>query len=244
MMTDLENKVALVTGGSRGIGRAIAIALAHAGCDVAISYKKADDDARETVQAIEATGRKAIAVKGDMTDPLFVQWMVEQVEQGLGAVDILINNAGMTLIQKLDDITVDDWELVLKTNLMSAFVLCQAVIPKMREKQWGRIIMMSSVAAQLGGVIGPHYAASKAGMIGLAHSYAHLLAKEGITSNAVAPALVETDMIKGNPNITPGLIPVGRFGEVSEVSSAVLMLAQNGYITGQTLNVNGGWYMS
>ncbi|MGG5288662.1 SDR family NAD(P)-dependent oxidoreductase [Pseudomonas shirazensis] len=243
-MTDLENKVALVTGGSRGIGRDIAIALAYAGCDVAISYNKADDDANETVRAIEAAGRKAVAVKGDLTDPVVIQEMVEQVEQGLGAVDILINNAGMTLIQKLDDITVDDWELVLKTNLMSAFVLSQAVIPKMREKQWGRIIMMSSVAAQLGGVIGPHYAASKAGMIGLAHSYAHLLAKEGITSNAVAPALVETDMIKGNPNITPGLIPVGRFGQVSEVSSAVLMLAQNGYITGQTLNVNGGWYMS
>src|ERR1700724_2910126 len=114
--------------------------------------------------------------------------------------------------------------------------------PGPRPRKWGRIIIMSSIAAQTGGVIGPHYAASKAGPIGLAHSYAAMLAKEGITSNVIAPALIETDMIKGNPAIKPTLIPIGRFGTVDEVSSIAVMLAGNGYITGPPIHVHGGWY--
>jgi 3-oxoacyl-[acyl-carrier protein] reductase len=114
----------------------------------------------------------------------------------------------------------------------------------MRARRWGRIINLSSVAAQLGGVVGPHYAASKAGILGLTHAYAALLAGEGITVNAIAPALIETDMVRNNPNARPTLIPVGRFGSVDEVAQVAVMLATNGYITGQTINVNGGWYMS
>ena len=114
----------------------------------------------------------------------------------------------------------------------------------MMEQKWGRIINMSSVAAQLGGVIGPHYAASKAGLIGLTHSYAHLLAKNGITVNAITPALIETEMVTNNPNARADLIPVGRFGTVGKVASVVVMLVGNGYMTGQTIGVNGGWYMS
>jgi len=114
----------------------------------------------------------------------------------------------------------------------------------MRARRWGRLIFVSSVAAQLGGIVGPHYAASKAGMLGLMRSYAHVLAKEGITSNAIAPALIETDMVRGNLNAKPDLIPVGRFGDVEETAAAALLLAGNGYITGQTSNVNGGMYMS
>ena len=110
--------------------------------------------------------------------------------------------------------------------------------------RWGRIVNLSSVAAQTGGVVGPHYAASKAGILGLTHSYASLLATEGITVNAIAPALIETEMVTGNPNARPGLIPVGRFGTVDEVAGAAVLLARNGYITGQTINVNGGWFMS
>jgi 3-oxoacyl-[acyl-carrier protein] reductase len=113
----------------------------------------------------------------------------------------------------------------------------------MRATQWGRIINLSSVAAQTGGVVGPHYAASKAGIMGLTHSYAHLLAKEGITVNCIAPALIETEMVTSNPNAKPDLIPVGRFGTVEETADVAVMLARNGYITGQTINVNGGWYM-
>ena len=133
---------------------------------------------------------------------------------------------------------------MLAINLKSVFLVTQAVLPKMRAARWGRIINLSSVAAQLGGVVGPHYAASKAGILGLTHSYALLLAKEGITVNAIAPALIETEMVTGNPNARADLIPVGRFGTVDEVADAAVLLATNGYITGQTINVNGGWYMS
>src|SRR5215469_12016511 len=126
----------------------------------------------------------------------------------------------------------------------SAIALSQAVLPGTRAQKWGRIINLSSVAAQTGGVVGPHYAASKAGMIGLTHSLANLLVKEGITVNAIAPALIATGMVTSNPDANPGIIPVGYFGAVDDVSSVVVLLAKNGYITGQTINVNGGWYFS
>jgi 3-oxoacyl-[acyl-carrier protein] reductase len=126
----------------------------------------------------------------------------------------------------------------------SLLLVTQAVLSGMRSAGWGRIINLSSVAAQTGGVVGPHYAASKAGLIGVTHSYASRFAKEGITANAIAPALVETDMIHGNPNVRPDLIPVGRFGAVDEVAGVAVMLARDGYVTGPTINVNGGWCMS
>jgi 3-oxoacyl-[acyl-carrier protein] reductase len=166
------------------------------------------------------------------------------VESSLGSIDILVNNAGINPAYPLDDIGLAEWNQVITTNLTSSFLVSQAVIPGMRERHWGRLIMLSSVAAQTGGVIGPHYAASKAGMLGLVHSYANLLAREGITANAIAPALIETDMIRGNDKIKPTLIPIGRFGRAEEVAQAAVMLACNGYITGQTINLNGGWYMS
>lgn len=155
-----------------------------------------------------------------------------------------MNNAGISRPQPLAEITEQDWDDVLSINLKSMFLVTQAVLPAMRQRKWGRIINLSSVAAQLGGVIGPHYAASKAGAIGLTHSYAGLLAREGITANAIAPALVETEMVTSNPKARPALIPIGRFGNVEEVADVVVMLASNGYITGQTISVNGGWYMT
>ena len=169
---------------------------------------------------------------------------MQTVEAELGPVAILVNNAGVTRPQPLDQITEQDWDEMLAVNLKSMFLVTQAVLPTMRAARWGRIINLSSVAAQTGGVVGPHYAASKAGILGLTHSYAHLLAKEGITVNAIAPALVETEMVTSNPNARPDLIPVGRFGTVEETADVAVMLARNGYITGQTINVNGGWYMS
>lgn len=243
-MDSLTHKVALVTGASRGIGRETALSLARAGCDVAVNCVKSVEEANQVVAEITALGRRACVVQADVTQPNQVAQMVAQVEEKLGAISILVNNAGITRIQPLDQITEADWHEVLNANLTSTFLVSQAVLPAMRKAQWGRLIMMSSVAAQLGGVIGPHYAASKAGMIGLMHSYAHMLAKEGITANVIAPALIETDMIRGNPNIRPDLLPVGRFGRVDEVADVVVLLARNGYMTGQTLNVNGGWYMS
>ncbi|WP_296179967.1 3-oxoacyl-ACP reductase family protein [Pseudomonas sp. UBA1879] len=243
-MDSLENKVALVTGASRGIGRETALSLARAGCDVAVNCVKSIDEANQVVAEIAALGRRACVVLADVTQADQVAQMVEQVQETLGAISILVNNAGMTRIQPLDQITEADWNQVMTANLTSTFLVSQAVLPAMRKAKWGRLIMLSSVAAQLGGVIGPHYAASKAGMIGLVHSYAHMLAKEGVTANAVAPALIETDMIRGNPNIRPDLLPVGRFGQADEVAETVVLLARNGYMTGQTVNINGGWYMS
>ncbi len=169
--------------------------------------------------------------------------MVATIESELGPVQILINNAGISRQQPLDEILENDWDEIIDVNLKSAFLVSQAVLSQMRSKHWGRIIMMSSVAAQTGGVIGPHYAASKAGMIGLTHSYAALLAKEGITVNAVAPALIATEMMAQNKKARADLIPIGRFGSTEEVADVVIMLVKNGYMTGQTINVNGGWYM-
>jgi 3-oxoacyl-[acyl-carrier protein] reductase len=166
------------------------------------------------------------------------------VEWELGPVDILINNAGMLWQKPLEEITEADFDAMIAINLKSAFLVTQRVLPAMREKKWGRIVNLSSVAAQTGGVTGPHYAASKAGMHGLTHSYARHLLKEGITVNTIAPALIETEMVTENLQVTPEVVPVGRFGVGEEVAQVIVMLAHNGYITGQTINVNGGWYMS
>ncbi len=244
MSHGLAGRVALVTGGDRGIGRAIAEAFAEAGSNVGVNYLKNAAAAAEVCRAIEQRGRRAMAVQADVSKSADVHRMVEAVEKSLGSIDILVNNAGISRPQKLEDITENDWDEILAVNLKSAFLVTQAVIPGMRARRWGRIINISSVAAQTGGVVGPHYAASKAGLHGITHSYANLLVKEGITANAIAPALVETDMVRANPRATPALIPVGRFGTVEEVASVALMLASNGYMTGQTISVNGGWYMT
>ena len=243
-MSELADRIALVTGASRGIGRAIALGLARAGAHVAVNFRTRETEAYETCAAIERLGRRAVAVRGDVSVAADAAQLVARVEAALGPVAVLINNAGITRPQPLAEITEQDWDEVLAINLKSLFLVTQAVLPGMRVARWGRIINLSSVAAQLGGVVGPHYAASKAGILGLTHSYAHLLAKEGITVNAIAPALIETEMVTSNPNARPDLIPVGRFGGVDEVARVAVMLAENGYITGQTINVNGGWYMS
>ncbi|MEO8076609.1 MAG: 3-oxoacyl-ACP reductase family protein [Acidobacteriota bacterium] len=243
-MTDLKGRIALVTGGNRGIGAAIAVALARAGADVALTYLTREHDARETAARIEALGRRALVVQADVAVRADLTRMTAAVADGLGDVDVLVNNAGIIRAQPLDEITERDWDELIAVNLTSVFLVTQAVVLVMRRAKWGRIINLSSVAAQLGGVVGPHYAASKAGILGLTHSYAALLAKEGITVNTIAPALVRTEMVTSNPRARADLIPVGRFGEVDEVAAAAVMLAGNGYITGQTLNVNGGWYMS
>jgi 3-oxoacyl-[acyl-carrier protein] reductase len=243
-LESLQGKIALVTGASRGIGLEAALALAQAGADVAINYLRSQNEAAQLVQQIKRMGRRALALQADVSRAGEVNRMMAALEASFGGVDILVNNAGINPGKPFAELTLEDWNSTLHTNLTSAFLLSQAVLTHMRGRRWGRILFLSSVAAQTGGVIGPHYAASKAGMLGLMHSYANLLAKEGITSNAIAPALIETDMIRNNPAIRPDLIPIGRFGRSSEIADAVVFLASNGYITGQTLNLNGGWYMS
>jgi 3-oxoacyl-[acyl-carrier protein] reductase len=238
----LGSRVALVTGASRGIGEAIALALAEAGAAVAVNYKSRAADADAVRDRIRALGRRSIAIAADVSLAADVQRLVGEVRSGLGPIDVLVNNAGIARAQKLDEITEADWDQIIDGNLKSCFLVTQAVLPDMRSRRFGRIINLSSVAAQIGGVISPQYAASKAGMLGMTRYYARHLAREGITVNAIAPALIETDMVTSNPNARPDLIPVGRFGSVDEVSDVAVMLAGNGYITGQTINVNGGWF--
>ena len=244
MIDDLTSRVALVTGGSRGIGRAIALALARAGADVAVNCRKSVQEAVDLCAELRRMGRRSVPVAADVSVGADVLRLVAAATNELGPVSILINNAGVASAQPIDQLTEDSWNEVIANNLTSAFLMTQAVLPDMRARRWGRVINISSVAAQLGGVIGPHYAASKAGMLGLTHSYASLLAREGITVNAIAPALIQTDMILGNPRARPELIPAGRLGTTDEVAEVAVMLARNGYVTGQTINVNGGWYMN
>jgi 3-oxoacyl-[acyl-carrier protein] reductase len=240
----VAGKNALVTGGSQGIGRQVAFALAKQGVNIALNYFKSEAEARRAQTEIKEFGVRCISIQADVSKSSEVNRMMAAVEKELGMVQILVNNAGISRPQPLDAITEKDWDAIIEMNLKSAFLVTQAALPEMRIRKWGRIVIMSSVAAQLGGVIGPHYAASKAGLIGLTHSYAALLAKEGITVNAVAPALIATEMVMQNKNARADLIPIGRFGTVEEAADVVVMLAKNGYITGQTINVNGGWYMS
>jgi 3-oxoacyl-[acyl-carrier protein] reductase len=174
-----------------------------------------------------------------------VKRMVAQVEAQLGALDIHVNNAAIAHPRKLQETTEAEWDEVLTVNLKSVFLVTQAVIGGMRQRKvGGRIINLSSVAAQTGGAVGAHYAASKAGIIGLTHSCASSLIRDGITVNAIAPALIETDMVTSNPNANPNLIPMGQFGSVEDVAAVAVMLALNDYMTGQAISVNGGWYMS
>jgi 3-oxoacyl-[acyl-carrier protein] reductase len=211
---------------------------------VAVNYLEQAAAAEEVRASIEKAGRRAVAIQADVSVPPDVDRLVALTERALGEVEILVNNAGIAQTKPIAEITLDDWERMVRVNLTSAFVVTQRVLPAMRRRRWGRIINLSSVAAQTGGVIGPHYAASKAGLLGLTHSYAGLLAKEGITANAIAPALLQTDMVTGNPNASSDRIPLGYLGHPDEAGRAAVLLAQSDYITGQTINVNGGWYMS
>ena len=203
-MEKLKEKIALVTGGNRGIGAAISLALAEAGSDVAVNFRMHAEEAEKICSKIRGLGRRAIAVQADVSSSDQVKKMAERIECELGAVNIVINNAAMIRPQKVEDITEADWDEMIDVNLKSAFLVTQAFLSAMREQHWGRIINISSVAAQVGGLVGPHYAASKAGMIGLAHGYASALVKEGITVNSVCPALIDTEMVRSNPRAKRG----------------------------------------
>jgi 3-oxoacyl-[acyl-carrier protein] reductase len=220
------------------------MALAAAGADVGVNYRKEQSAAADVCDEIRRLGRSAVPLQADVSLAPEVDGLVSAVERDLGPIDILVNNAGITQVKHFADLTEADWDEILRVNLKSAFLLINRVLPGMRQRRWGRIINLSSVAAQTGGVIGPHYAASKAGLIGLTHSYAALLAKEGITANAIAPALIATDMVTSNPNASPDRLPVGFFGSSDEIGRAAVLLAESDFMTGQTISVNGGWYMT
>ena len=244
MPLPLTSRTTLVTGASRGIGKAIAIALAEAGANVAVNYRERKAEAEETVKIIKALGRKAAAFQADVSNAKAVTDLIQRIEGALGPIDIHVNNAGVALRRSLDELTEEDFDRTIATNLKSAFLCTHAVFTGMRERGWGRIINISSGAARAAGVVGAHYNASKAGMEGLTRGYAARLAKDGVTVNAVAPSLIDTEMIGPHRSENVGRIPVGRLGTGEEVAAVVVMLAANAYITGQTVQVNGGLHFN
>jgi 3-oxoacyl-[acyl-carrier protein] reductase len=242
----LEGRVALVTGASRGIGAAIAYRLAQAGADVAVGYGR-DAEAAGTVAAgVSDLGPRSAVVGGDVGDPSELDGLVSATEQELGSIDVLVSNAGVAPPQGLEEITVEDWDRIMDINLRPAFLLAKRIAPGMKERGWGRVVLVSSVAAFTGGLVGPHYTASKAALIGLTRSLAGPLAPHGVTVNAVAPALIEGgETLPGDEDSREQLatrVPVGRLGRPEEVAEMVHALVTNPFVTAQTVSVDGGMY--
>lgn len=235
---------ALVTGASRGIGRAVALALAGDGHDVAVGYERRESDARDVVRRVEAAGSRAIALGADLAEPAACAQLIERVEDQLGPLDILVANAGIvTAPLRVDEITLEHWERTIAVNLTAPFLLAQRAFGGMCERRFGRIVLVSSVAAYTGGLIGAHYAASKAGLHGLAHSLAGQGAARGVTVNVIAPALVETEMLPSDPDTRSRLSAsraVGRLGTAEEVGDLVAAIVRNGYLSNQSILLDGG----
>lgn len=247
-MIDLTGRVALVTGGSQGIGRDTAIALAAAGADVVL-LARTEENLRATAEIIRQQGRRALPLKADVTVAEAVQAAVAQAMEQFGRLDILVNNAGITRDGLLLRMKLEDWDDVLRTNLTGMFLCTRAVLPHMLKARYGRIINITSVMGQMGSAGTTNYAASKAGIIGFTKALAREVASRQITVNAVAPGLIDTAMTqvldeKRRQEIL-ALIPLGRIGRGQEVAAGVVFLASEaaGYITGHVLNINGGLYM-
>jgi 3-oxoacyl-[acyl-carrier protein] reductase len=239
----LAGRVALVTGGSGGIGRAIALALSSAGASVAIAYGANDAPAHQLAGQITAAGGRGAALSADLAYPAEIARLVQEAEESFGQVDVLVSNAGMGKRQPLEAIAVEDFDDTIAVNLRAPFLLAQRLLPEMARRGFGRVLFVSSVAAFTGGVIGPHYAASKAGLHGLTHSLAARFADDGITVNAIAPALItETGMLPGEPDELRQRVPVGRLGRPAEVADLALAVLRNPYLTSQVISIDGGMY--
>ena len=235
---------ALVTGGGRGIGRAIALRLAEEGHDVALNYSSRRDAAEEVAELVRAKGRRAVAIEADLEEPASAEELVDRAQAELGPLAILIANAGIVSDPTgVAGITDEAWDRMLAINLRAPFLLARRLAPAMAEAGFGRIVLISSIAAYTGGLVGAHYASSKAGLHGLAHSLAKEMAGRGVTVNVVAPALIETDMVPADPGIREALAqhtPVGRLGNADEVADTVAAIVRNGYMTGQSIVIDGG----
>ena len=245
----MEGRVALVTGASRGIGRAIALKLAALGARVTVNYRSGEAAADEVVATITSAGGEARAFRADVSDEEAATSLVKGVVATYGQLDILVNNAGITRDNIMARMKADDFDAVLATNLRSCWLMCRAALRVMMRARYGRIVNISSVTALMGNAGQSNYAASKAGIIGMSKSLAREIASRGITVNVVAPGFIATDMTAELPEdlleTARARIPLGRMGQPSEVAAAVAFLASDEakYITGQTLNVDGGMYM-
>lgn len=242
MADSLRGRVALVTGASGGIGRALASRLAEAGCHLVLAYGQDEQGVRETQSLVERFAVRSTTVAGDLSDPLVAQQLVRSAEETLGPVDVLVLNAGSGGQRDWRQVDLALWEHTIAVNLRAPFLLCQRALPGMIERGFGRVLAVSSVAAYTGGVVGPHYAASKAGLHGLVHYFAGRTAADGVTVNGIAPALIEdTGMLPSAPDGGPPLpIPVGRLGKPDEVAELGLAMLSNGYLTNQVVLLDGG----
>ncbi|HBZ10409.1 MAG TPA: 3-oxoacyl-[acyl-carrier-protein] reductase [Bacillus bacterium] len=245
----LEGKVALVTGASRGIGRATALALAEAGANVVVNYAGSTDKANEVAEQIRAIGREAITYQCNVSDSNAVQAMIKDTIAKFGKIDILVNNAGITRDNLLMRMKEDEWDDVINTNLKGVFLCTKAVTRQMMKQRSGRIINVASIVGVIGNPGQSNYVAAKAGVIGLTKSTARELASRGITVNAIAPGFITTDMTDELTNEQKEAmlqqIPLAKFGQASDIANAVLFLASDdaNYITGQTLHIDGGMVM-
>ena len=236
-----SGRVALITGASGGIGQALARRLAASGAVLALGYGAHGRAAEALAAEITAAGGTAITVRADLRRAEAPGQLVRAAAEALGPVDVLVSNAGLSRVQPLEDITAAQFDEMLAVNLRAPFLLAQCAVPSMRERGFGRILFVSSVAAFTGGIVGPHYAASKAGLHGLTHFLASRLAASGITVNALAPALVaETGMLPGDPAELRRQVPVGRLGRPSEVADLPAAILANAYLTSQVISLDGG----
>ena len=247
-MKRLDEQVAIVTGASRGIGRAVAKELADYGAAVVVNYFQSQEPAEALVAEITGGGGKAIAVRANVGEPDDAKALAQRALDEFGRIDILVNNAGVNRDRSLRRMSTEEWQEVINTDLNSAFYCTSAVLPNMVERKYGRIINMSSIIGQMGNVGQANYAAAKAGLIALSKSAAQELARYNITVNAMCPGFIETDMVIAlSDEVKEALIsriPLGRFGRPDEVAAFIRFLVTEGdWITGQQLNPNGGMYM-
>jgi 3-oxoacyl-[acyl-carrier protein] reductase len=237
----LNGRVALVTGGSGGIGAALCRTLAAEGAAVAVHYRDRAELAQEIADEIAAGGGRACAVPADLLVPRASDLLVDEVERRLGPVDVLVANHGLAHRATFDEVDAGAWDETLAINLRAPFLLARRVLPGMRDRAWGRVLFVSSVAAFTGGIVGPHYAASKAGLHGLMHYLASRVAEAGITVNAIAPALIEhTDMLPQDPGYLARSIPLGRMGRPEEVAELAMARLRNEYVTNKVFSLDGG----
>lgn len=237
----LSGRVALVTGGSGGIGAALCRALAAEGAVVAVHYRDRAELAEEIAAQIQRDGGRAAAFPADLLVPRAAEMLVDAVEDRLGSVDVLVANHGLAHRATFDEVDIGAWDETLAINLRAPFLLARRVLPGMRDRGWGRILFVSSVAAFTGGIVGPHYAASKAGLHGLTHHLAARVAEAGITVNAIAPALIDnTDMLPDDPGYLSRMVPVGRMGHPGEVADLALAMLRNAYLTSKVYALDGG----